>query len=129
LGAGHITIVVKRTGFRSAAFVAKCHKPCTAATCLLPRSLCAGNGMKYLSRDEIYELINSLDGEDVNYERVRPHNKGEIRTPGSKTKTEFKRFIADAIEEEHQLGGDIEVLIPSINKVLVGHHDGLYWLE
>jgi len=41
LGAGHITIVVKRTGFRSAAFVAKCHKPCTAATCLLPRSLCA----------------------------------------------------------------------------------------
>jgi len=41
LGAVHITIVVKRTGFRSAAFVAKCHKPCTAATCLLPRSLCA----------------------------------------------------------------------------------------
>ena len=39
LGAGHITIVVKRTGFRSAAFVAECHKPCTAATCLLPRSL------------------------------------------------------------------------------------------
>jgi len=41
LGAVHITIVVKRTGFRSAAFVAECHKPCTATTCLLPRSLCA----------------------------------------------------------------------------------------
>jgi len=41
LGAGHITIVVKRTGFRSAAFVAECHKPCTATTCLLPRSLYA----------------------------------------------------------------------------------------
>ena len=39
MGAVHITIVVKRTGFRSAAFVAKCHKPCTATTCLLPRSL------------------------------------------------------------------------------------------
>jgi len=48
LGAGHITIVVKRTGFRSAAFVAECHKPCTAATCLLPRSLAITEVMRKL---------------------------------------------------------------------------------
>ena len=58
LGAFHITIVVKRTGFRSAAFVAECHKPCTAATCLLPRSLDAIEGLsmalyKYLSEERI----------------------------------------------------------------------------
>lgn len=85
--------------------------------------------MEYLSKEELFKLIDSLDGEVVNFYRVRPHNKGEIRKSESKNKNELKSFIAEAIEEEHQPGGDIEIVIPSINKTLIGHHDGLYWLE
>jgi len=62
LGAVHITIVVKRTGFRSAAFVAKCHKPCTAATCLLPRSLDFKEGFVLL-KDKRKDLVEEWDFE------------------------------------------------------------------
>lgn len=31
--------------------------------------------------------------------------------------------------EGHQPGGDLEVAWPGSSDVLVGHHDGLYWVE
>ncbi|MEE2604047.1 MAG: hypothetical protein VX595_13345 [Pseudomonadota bacterium] len=85
--------------------------------------------MQKLNIGEISELIDSLDGELVVLNRVRPHNKCEIRKSIKMTKVELKEFIAEAIEEEHQPGGGIEISIPSLNRVLVGHHDGIYWLE
>ncbi|WP_444912499.1 hypothetical protein [Microbulbifer sp. PAAF003] len=85
--------------------------------------------MEYLNKDDIFELIDSLSSDVVSFDRVRPHNKGEIRKSASMDRRELKEFIAGAIEEEHQPGGDIEIFIPSINKILVGQHDGVYWLE
>lgn len=82
-----------------------------------------------LSKDEVFALVDSLDGDTVAYERVRLHKKGDIRILESKHKSEFKAFISTSIEEGHQPGGDLEVFIPSLNQTLVGHHDGIYWLE
>ncbi|MFB2728366.1 hypothetical protein ACE02H_12940 [Shewanella mangrovisoli] len=65
--------------------------------------------MEYLKKEDIFKLIDSLVGEAVNFDRVRPHNKSAIRKSDSMSKNELKNFIADAIEEEH--------------------HDGLYCLE
>ncbi|TBW46420.1 hypothetical protein EZI54_23170 [Marinobacter halodurans] len=85
--------------------------------------------MQRLTQEEVFELIDSLDCEIIEFERVRPHNKGEIRRKDSMDRAAFKKMVAEAMEEEHQPGGDIEVRIPSSNEILVGHHDGIYWLE
>ena len=82
-----------------------------------------------LSESQVYELIDSLEGDTVTFDRVRPHNKGEIRKPCTMSKVLLKEFISDAIEDEHQPGGDIEIPLPDLGQILVGHHDGLYWLE
>lgn len=85
--------------------------------------------MKKLTQEEVFELLDMISSSVVEFEKVRPHNKGEIRRKDSMTAAAMKEMIALAIEEEHQPGGDIEVKIPSINKTLIGHHDGIYWLE
>ena len=85
--------------------------------------------MQRLTEEEVFELIDSLDREIIEFERIRPHNKGEIRRKDSMDSAAFKKMIAESIEEEHQPGGDIELYIPSVSKVLVGHHDGIYWLD
>jgi len=82
-----------------------------------------------LSISQVFELIDSLEGEEITFDRVRPHNKGEIRKSCTMSKSLLKEFIADAIEEGHQPGGDIEIKIPVLKQLLVGQHDGIYWLE
>jgi hypothetical protein len=42
---------------------------------------------------------------------------------------ELKEFILNAIDDELQPGGDLELWLPSLGEKLVGHHDGIYWLE
>ncbi|WP_133406892.1 hypothetical protein [Parashewanella tropica] len=83
---------------------------------------------QHLSESEVHVLIDSL-GDEIHFEQVRPHNKGEIRRQKSLSKSKFKEMISEAIEYGHQPGGDLELRIPAINKMLVGHHDGIYWLE
>jgi hypothetical protein len=85
--------------------------------------------MKKLTLEEIFELIDSINSDRIEFDRVRHHNKGEIRQKDSMNKATFKRMVSLAIKEEHQYGGDIEVKIPLLQKTLVGHHDGIYWLE
>lgn len=85
--------------------------------------------MRKLTQEEIFDLIDSISSNLIEFERVRPHNKGEIRRKDSMDRAALKEMIALAIEEEHQPGGDIEIKIPSIQKTLVGHHDGIYWVE
>ncbi len=85
--------------------------------------------MKRLTKDEVFNLIESLKTEVIEFDRVRPYNKGEIRRSDSMAKDLFIEFVTESIEEKHQPGGDIELKIPSIGKTLVGHHDGIYWLE
>lgn len=85
--------------------------------------------MKRLSGEEVQELINSLEIDVIEFDRVRPHNRGEIRRSDSMEKNAFLEMVKQSIEDGHQPGGDVEVKIPFIGKTLVGHHDGIYWLE
>ncbi|MDR6984901.1 hypothetical protein J2X32_003556 [Rheinheimera pacifica] len=84
--------------------------------------------MQRLTKEGVFELIDALDLEIIEFERVRPHNKGEIRRKDSMQRAVFKQMVANAFEDSHQPGGDIELRIPSSNRILVGHHDGIYWL-
>lgn len=85
--------------------------------------------MKKLDIKEVFEIIDSINSEIVEFERVRPHNKSEIRRKDAMDKSAFKEMVSEAMEEGHQAGGDIELKIPSLNNTLIGHHDGIYWLE
>ncbi len=83
----------------------------------------------YLQPNEISELLDNESCDVFSVERVRPHNKGEIRKVESMTLWELKGFIFESIEDEHQPGGDLIVTLPKAAKKLIGHHDALYWLE
>ena len=83
----------------------------------------------FLKKDEISKILDKESRDVFSIERVRPHNRGEIRTPGTMTLWELKEFIFESIEDEHQPGGDLIVDLPKIGKKMVGHHDGIYWLE
>lgn len=85
--------------------------------------------MNRLSEKEILELIDSIAASSIEFDRVKPHDMGEIRKQVLMGKAELKLMVSMAIKEEHLPGGDIELPIPSLNKTLVGHHDGIFWLE
>ena len=42
---------------------------------------------------------------------------------------ELRSLLIEALEEGHLPGGDLEVVVPELNQRLVGHHDGVFWLE
>lgn len=84
---------------------------------------------KFLDQSAIEEILDSIEGDTITVERIRAHNKGEIRKSSVMTVNELKGFIHESIEDSHQPGGDIEVWLPKLEKKLVGHHDGIYWLE
>jgi len=84
----------------------------------------------FLSAIQLNEALSYFDPKDrVRVLRVRPHNQAEIRRTEEMTFTEFKALVLAAFEEEHLPGGDLEVVVPGINQRLVGHHDGVFWLE
>jgi len=98
--------------------------------------------MKRLTKEEVFELIDSINATQLNFERFRPYHGGSdgpsenavhehrrMSRLDSMTKVSFKEMVSVAIDQGHQPGGDIELIIPAIYKVLVGHHDGIYWLE
>ena len=99
----------------------------TAALCEKERR--ENINMKYLTKAQVYEAIDSLSSETIEFESVRSHDKSDIRKSKTMDIQSFKNMVAESIEEGHLPGGDIEVKIPSIRLTLVGHHDGLYWLE
>ena len=79
---------------------------------------------------EIKELFHGLS-EDliISYSRIRPHNKGEIRKHESKTLSELLKEIEESIQDELILGGDLEIPLSQSQKTLIGHHDGIFWVE
>lgn len=85
---------------------------------------------KFLSNQELAEVLDSFSpNEMVNVVRIRYKNKKEIRTQESIRVEDLQRFFETCIEDRHQPGGDLELEIRPLGKLLVGHHDGLYWLE
>ncbi|WP_125468995.1 hypothetical protein [Methylomagnum ishizawai] len=79
---------------------------------------------------ELTEVLAALpQDEAITIERVRPHNKSEIRSAEQISPVELKRQLLLAHEEEHLPGGDWEVVISALGKRLIAHHDGVFWLE
>ncbi len=80
----------------------------------------------FLSRVELIALMQSLPPV-VRVDRVRPHNRGEIRKTVEMPAAELSALVLNSFDEGHQPGGDLEVIVG--HERLVGHHDGVYWLE
>ncbi len=86
--------------------------------------------MEYLSFSQIKTLFSTLSPDDeIVFERVRPHNKSEIRNSDKKKLSELLTEIEESIEEEWVYGGDLEIPLPDGNSKLIGHHDGIYWIS
>jgi hypothetical protein len=77
---------------------------------------------QFLSLDQLTEVLSYFAPEQqIDVLRYR----GAI----TMSTNELRDFIFSSYEEGHQAGGDLEVLVPIIKKRLIGHHDGVYWLE
>ena len=84
----------------------------------------------HLSKEQLAELLGMFKPDEVvSVVRIRYRNKDDIRRTEAIAIEDLKRFIFECLENEDQPGGDIELKIPTIGKTLVGHHDGVYWLE
>ncbi len=84
----------------------------------------------HLSFDQLVEVLKNFDAsQQVSVVQIRPHIKGEIRKSVEMTGETLSELVLSAFETGHQSGGDMEVIIPDTAKKLVGHHDGIYWLE
>jgi hypothetical protein len=83
----------------------------------------------YLTSEQILDLIDSIGAEQIEFERIGYRNRNEIHRRETMEKEAFKKMILQSIEEGHQYGGDLELRIPSAQRILVGHHDGIYWLK
>jgi len=84
----------------------------------------------FLTAEQLSEVLNAFPANHtVSVVRIRYKNRQEIRTQESIQIEHLKAFIASASAAGHQPGGDLELQIPALGKTLVGHHDGLYWLE
>lgn len=79
-----------------------------------------------LSIDAIIKILETFD---PNIDLVVTWARGEITRSENVPLAQLRALITSAIEEGHQPGGDFELFVPSLGKVLVGHHDGIYWLE
>ena len=90
----------------------------------------AFNQPHHLSPSQIRDLFsNFVDGQHLEVVSIRYKNKDEIRKLSLKPASELESFILNCIKEEDQPGGDMEVIFPDRSVRLVGHHDGVYWLE
>jgi hypothetical protein len=84
----------------------------------------------HLTSAEIADLLSAFEHtEQIAVTRIRYRNKQEIRQTEEMSVENFKQLVFESIEEEHLSGGDLEIYLPTKNQTLVGHHDGVYWLE
>lgn len=84
----------------------------------------------YLTKDQILDILASFEPtRAIAIVRLIYKNKQEIRQPESMSVESLRSLILESMENEHQPGRDIEVEIPKLGKKLIGHHDGVYWLE
>jgi len=85
---------------------------------------------RFLSAEEIAEALDSVaQSATVGVVRVRYKNGTPLRSAQQFLVGDLQAFIAQCMEDAHQPGGDLELEIPALGKKLVGHHDGVYWLE
>ncbi len=84
----------------------------------------------YLAEDDVDFVLGTLPADHlIDVVQIRYKNKVEIRKILKMAREELRDLIHRSMEDEHQFGGDMEVGIPELQTTLVGHHDGVYWLE
>jgi hypothetical protein len=83
----------------------------------------------HLAPNEIRALFQKLDrSQPLLVSRIRYKNRQEIRKATLMSVSDLEHFILSAQEDGRQPGGDLEVLLDP-DCLLVGHHDGIYWIE
>jgi hypothetical protein len=84
----------------------------------------------HLSVAEVAAILEGVSrAGPVPIERIRYKNRAEIVSRTSLPLPELLALIATAIEEGHLPGGDLRIGLSERNQVLIGHHDGVFWLE
>jgi predicted peptidase len=85
--------------------------------------------VEHLSEEEIRALLAEMDPtRPIEVTRIRYKNRQEIRRSTPMSVAEFRDFILGSYENGHQPGGDLEAPL-DCRRILVGHHDGIYWIE
>jgi hypothetical protein len=85
--------------------------------------------LEQLSAEDIRALLAKMDStQPIEVTRIRYKNSQEIRRSSRMSVAELQDFILTSHEDGHQPGGDLEVPLDS-DRILVGHHDGIYWIE
>lgn len=85
---------------------------------------------QFLTAVELTDALSSFAADDiVSVTRIRYKNRQEIRRQENIRCQDLMKFLESCLLERHQPGGDLELKIPALGQTLVGHHDGLYWLE
>lgn len=84
----------------------------------------------HLTLPELERLLATLPHDvAVTVERVRPHNRGEIRRAVTLRVADLREQLLRAHHESHLPGGDLELDFDALGQRLVAHHDGVFWLE
>lgn len=82
----------------------------------------------FLTEEQLVDILSSFPQEDpLSVVKVRYKNKQPIKRVEQMTLEAFRAFVHESIESGW--GADIELYVASLNKTLVGHHDGVFWLE
>ena len=82
----------------------------------------------HLSADQIRELFGAYAPDhELEVIRIRRKNKQEIKRSEFITASKLERWIVESMDSGWSF--DMDVFLPATNQRLVGHHDGVYWLE
>ena len=82
----------------------------------------------FLSEEQLMDILSSFSSEEtLSIVKVRYKNKLPIKRTEQMTIEAFKEFVLESIESGW--GSDVELYVPSLNKTLIGHHDGVFWLD
>jgi hypothetical protein len=86
--------------------------------------------MNCLSYNQIAGLFTGFATDSpISFERVKPHNKTEIRRHFTLPLSDLLDEIRISMDEGHLYGGEMEVHLKALAIKLIGHHDGIFWTE
>lgn len=82
----------------------------------------------FLDQKELENIISSFPNDiALSVVKIRYKNHEPIKHIESMPISAFRRFVIEALETGYCQ--DIELFVPLLDKNLIGHHDGLFWLE
>ncbi len=82
----------------------------------------------FLSDEQLISILSTFaPGASLSVAKVRYKNKQDIRKIEQMTVEALQAAALESMESGS--GEDLEVYIPFLNRTLIGHHDGVFWLE